>query len=206
MAQYRGELVAFREIFLASFAPLVARRKDLDRGDQPAFVHVPDLDGKVRIGSGISVATRTGAAAIPKLRPRPELPVQQRRYRDIWAPRYVGIDQISVKKRSVKRAGNAAEASGSTAARTPRRVDRGNSSRSNLRDTGPSPETATAWLLLRIQTRRKILFRYRWSRNSHSIARVPIGRITGPNEPEYRATPPKKKWAISSNGMIRVAM
>ena len=36
-----------------------------------------------------------------------------------------------------------------------------------------------------IQTRRKILLRYRWSKNSHSIASVPIGKMPPePNEPE----------------------
>ena len=57
-----------------------------------------------------------------------------------------------------------------------------------------------------IQTRRKILFRYRWSKNSHSSASVPIGTTTGPNEPECLTTPPRKKRAMSSNGMIRAAM
>src|SRR5262249_42551543 len=47
-----------------------------------------------------------------------------------------------------------------------------------------------------LQTLRKIRFRYRWSKNSHSITTAPIGRTTGSNDPESRAMPPKKNREI----------
>src|SRR5262249_25590488 len=56
-----------------------------------------------------------------------------------------------------------------------------------------------------LQTIQKIRFRDRWSRSSHSITTAPIGTTTGPNEPESRATPPKRNREMSSNGMIRDA-